>query len=95
MSQQYMFFDNPTPATSPPATDPNVEVADRPRLAGQNKRILERLKLGPATNRELAAMALKYTSRISDLRDAGYNIRVIEKLNNGINWYKLIVADEA
>ena len=38
---------------------------------------LERLRLGPATNAELAQLALKYTSRISDIRAAGY---VVDKV---------------
>ena len=41
---------------------------DTARLTGQNSAILARLREGPATNVELAGMALKYTSRISDIR---------------------------
>lgn len=55
-------------------TDPNVRPADVPRLTGQNAAVLDRLKRGPATAAELAALSLKYTSRISDLRAAGYKI---------------------
>jgi hypothetical protein len=36
--------------------------------------ILNRLKRGPAYNGELAKMALKYTQRISEIREAGYVI---------------------
>lgn len=54
--------------------DPSTSPSDVPRLTGQNKRILERLREGPATNVELCEIALKYTSRISDLRKAGYRI---------------------
>ena len=55
-------------------TDPNVRPADVKRLTGQNAAVLSRLRAGPATNAELAAIALKYTSRISDLRKAGFTV---------------------
>ena len=55
-------------------TDPNVRPADVKRLTGQNAAVLVRLRAGPATNAELAAIALKYTSRISDLRRAGFTV---------------------
>ena len=54
--------------------DPLIDERDKPRLSGQCMAILERLQRGPATNAELAALALKYTSRISDLRKNGYRI---------------------
>lgn len=57
-----------------PPTDPNVRPADVKRLTGQNAAVLARLRAGPATNAELAAIALKYTSRISDLRRAGFTV---------------------
>lgn len=59
------------------------------RLSGQNKRILERLQAGPATARELAALSLKYTSRVSDLRKRGYVIRCDEDQTSGQSWYRL------
>ena len=37
------------------------------------------MKEGPATNRELAAISLKYTSRMSDIRKGGYDVRVKER----------------
>lgn len=46
----------------------HAEAEDVPRLAGQAGIILERLRCGPATNRELSDISLKYTSRISDIR---------------------------
>lgn len=57
-----------------PPTDPNVRAADVKRLTGQNAAVLARLREGPATNAELAAIALKYTSRVSDLRKAGFTV---------------------
>lgn len=49
------------------------------RLSGQNLRILKRLQHGPATNRELAQISLKYTSRLSDCKAAGWDIRIVER----------------
>lgn len=86
---QRLLFDPPQP-TLPPR-DPNVTTSDVPRLTGQNAAILARLKQGPATNVELAAMALKYGGRISDLRAAGYRIEC-ERGEGGINTYRLIDA---
>lgn len=54
--------------------DPTVPEAARPRLSRQCRAILDRLAQGPATNAELAGIALKYTSRLSDIRKAGYGI---------------------
>ena len=69
--------------------DPNVDSRDVKRLSGQNAAILERLRQGPATNAELAAMSLKYTSRVSDLRDHGYVI-VCGRGTGGLNTYRLV-----
>ena len=60
-------------------TDPRVPAEARPRLSRQERAILARLEQGPATNRELADIALKYTSRISVIRQAGYDIQVVER----------------
>lgn len=72
--------------------DPNVtEVPDKRRLSGQNAAILARLRQGPATNAELAAISLKYTSRNSDLRRAGYPVEVISRdRKTGVVVYALI-----
>jgi hypothetical protein len=45
-----------------------VRREDAARLSGQCERILMRLRQGPATNHELAQIALKYTSRIDEVR---------------------------
>ena len=76
-------------ASALPPRDPNVAPTDRPRLTGQNARLLAMLQQGPTTNREMMlAGLLKYTSRISDLRAAGYCI-VCEKLGGGLSLYRL------
>ena len=61
----------PPPAPVPPVRDKRVSVADRPRLAGHNLRVLDRLKEGPATNVELALLlgpAAAWRTRVSDVR---------------------------
>ena len=68
--------------------DPNVATEDVPRLSAQCETILARLRIGTATNYELAAIALKYTSRVSDLRKAGHDIRC-ERLGGGVTRYEL------
>ncbi len=45
------------------------------KRGGQAARILARLQAGPATSLELAQVALKYTNRISELREAGHTIQ--------------------
>lgn len=45
------------------------------RLSAQSLAILQRLSQGPATARELAAIALNYRARCSDLRHAGFAIQ--------------------
>ena len=82
---QMPLFDAPKPIIP---CDPSVSKEDVPRLTGQNKEILNALKEGPKSNRELAQIALKYTSRNSDLRDAGCVIEASKK-NRGLVIYTL------
>ena len=73
---------------------------DTPRLTGQNAAILARLREGPAHNHELAQIALKYTSRISDIRswlenNTGETI-TCERMQGGVTRYSIartITAD--
>jgi len=65
--------------------DASREVKKR---GGQAARILARLQAGPATSLELAQVALKYTNRISELRDDGHNIQAEEV--NGVWRYTLV-----
>ena len=44
---------------------------------------------GPVSNRALSAVALKYTSRISDLRAAGYDIQARVDRVTGLTMYHL------
>ena len=72
-------------------SDPHVHPDAVPRLAGQNAAILERLRAGPATNRELAGMALNYRARISDLRALGHEILCVDQDHkSGLAFYRLV-----
>lgn len=75
------------PAPSPARLTPE----DRARLSRQTLAILDRLRLGPALNTDLAKIALKYTGRISDARDAGYTI-TCTRLRGGLMRYELMDA---
>jgi hypothetical protein len=66
--------------------------AERARLSDQCSLILGRLMQGPATNRELSGIALKYTSRTSELRKRGHDVRCTAKNRvTGLSWYALYV----
>lgn len=70
--------------------DPHLDEAEKPRLSAQCRAILDRLRKGPATNTELSGIALKYTGRISDLRAAGYEVKIVARdLTSGLVTYKL------
>jgi hypothetical protein len=68
--------------------DPHLDERDKPRLSGQCETILRLLEAGPRTNAELAAVSLKYTSRISDIRAAGYGV-TCQRLEGGVTLYRL------
>ena len=69
---------------------------DRARLSPQCRRILERLKAGPATNAQLAEIARKYTGRISEIRGAGYSVQCVNRDNaTGLCWYRLQAGGQA
>ena len=63
--------------------------AEARRLRTQSEQIIYRLRRGPATNRELSGIALKYTGRISDLRKLGYQITCKRVGFNGLTEYDL------
>ena len=58
----------------------SVQEQDAPRINRQCQAVLDRLMEGPATSYDLAQIALKYTSRISDLRKSGH---VVTSKRNG------------
>lgn len=83
--RQTELFETDRPLTP---TDRNIDVRDVPRVMGQNALIRERLRQGPATNIELAAITFKMSARISDLRAKGYQIRA-ERIEGGTWLYTL------
>lgn len=85
-AKQLSLFDH---AHTIPPRDPNADDIDLPRLTGQNATILRMLRESPRTNDELAAISRKYTSRISDIRAAGYCIQAT-RLKGGLFLYTLI-----
>lgn len=94
--QAFFDFEGTTETKSKPVRpkltprDRKVSTSEAPRLVGQNLQILELLKQGPVTNTELVKIALKYTSRLSDLRAAGYVIECIREKSSGISIYRLV-----
>jgi hypothetical protein len=90
----------PTPRpTLPPvarAADTGAASASAQQLTESGRRgrqveeILARLRRGPATNDELARIARKYTSRVSDARALGHLI-VCRRLAGGLTEYRLEV----
>lgn len=62
----------------------------KPRLSRQCRLILDRLRQGRVSNDELSRMARKYTSRLSDARKAGFDIRVVSQNHTtGLAFYAL------
>ncbi len=70
--------------------DPNVRESAKPRLSRQSREVLGQLRIGPASNRTLARIAMRFGGRIWDLRKAGCVINV-ESQNHetGEVWYRL------
>lgn len=65
------------------------------RLSRQCEAILQRLQQGRVSNTELSHLALKYTSRISDLRERGYRIvPVSQDRKTGVTFYELQTTAE-
>ena len=87
----------PPPAPVPPVRDQRVSVADRPRLRGHNARVLDRLREGPATNAQLAALlgpASAWRTRVSDVRlwlerHEGLTVRAERCVSDGLYLYRL------
>lgn len=82
-------------ADVPPA-DPNVAAQDRPRLTGQNARVLERLRQGPLTVTEAweSLGIRRLGARIYDLHQAGYRT-LTTRLDNNDTLYTLIEGSKA
>ena len=66
------------------------EQLERVRLNRQCLEILALLGQRPATNRELSKIALKYTGRVSELRQAGHDVECYKRdKKTGLTWYRL------
>ena len=97
MNQRFLFIESGADASglvaavAPRAVKvTGTPAAERKRLSRQCEAILERLKRGTASNSELAAMALNFRARISEIRQAGYSIEVVERNHDtGLNFYAL------
>jgi len=89
--ESLFLFDRLNPAPDPsPAIPVRVPPPAQARLSAQCARILERLRLGPATNGELARACLNSRARVSDLRAAGYDIECYDRDHvTGLSWYRL------
>lgn len=69
-----------------------VLAQERKRLSHQCGLILGMLQGGRLTNRELSRYALKYSGRISELRQMGHDVRVVERdRKTGLTSYALFV----
>lgn len=84
---QHSLFDIPAVPVAPAC----ILEPERKRLSGQNLAILDALRRGPMRNTDLALIALKYTSRLSDLRKAGYEVRIQSRdTKTGVVVYELV-----
>ncbi len=88
MAQLAIDFDRPVKPR-----DPHIDARDVPRASRQCRLILERLHKGPATNAELADISIKYTSRLSDCRRAGFVIEA-RRMGAGLWEYRLLESTE-
>lgn len=67
MNQRLLFHDDERQAATT-FTDPQLPTVAKPRLGGQNERVLARLRQGKATNTELDKLCGRVNSRIADVR---------------------------
>jgi len=96
MSDQKSLFDKGWPVESYDGVpqfwdEKNLNEPEKKRLGGHCLKILERLRCGRVSNKELAQISLKYTGRISDLRARGYDVRCVENdRTTGVSFYELV-----
>jgi hypothetical protein len=74
--------------------DPNSHPDDEERLSRQALAILERLRIGPATNMELATITHRFGARLHDLRHAGFDYESARGAG-GIFTYRLVTKKES
>lgn len=91
MNKPATLFDRPREIL---VTDSNARDEDDERLAGQNLEIYNlMLEHAVVSNKQLSSIALKYTSRISDIRRwlerRGQTIRCTYG-EGGVNYYSIV-----
>jgi hypothetical protein len=93
VTQTALDFSRPLP----PVIDQRVPVTERKRLSGMSLQILERLRDGGATNRELARMfpeGAAWRTRVSDVRkwlEKGGETITSEVFPGGLAYYRIEV----
>ncbi len=88
---QLSLFDRPRTIE----VNASLEPGDARRTANQTSQIIELLRNRDATNDELSAISRKYTSRVSDARKRGYDIRVVKRdYDSGLTVYRLFPPDD-
>jgi len=79
--------------------NPSVLPEDELRLSKHCRMMFSRLKFGPATNVQLRELCNSFnpTARRTDLRQelqrAGWDLKLIKRLGNGLNLYGIITPD--
>ena len=89
MTQGTLFEAQIKPRIEP--VDPHLTDEEKPRLTRQCIGVLERLRCGPATNKELVQIATRFGARLLDLRRAGYDIQITARnRETGLTVYALV-----
>jgi len=78
----------------------SVENEDAERLSKQQKAVYRLfLKFGRVSTAQLAKTACQYNSRVKEIRKwlelQGKTIKLVEKGENGNNWYEIVELDNA
>ncbi len=96
MKQLDLFDAPPEPiADAVEPCDPSVTAVEKHRLSRQSLEILALLRERDATNDELSKISRKYTSRISDLRKAGYPVVCLWlDRKTGLSMYHLATPED-
>lgn len=84
-------------ACLPPRGDAaSFSAEDRKRAKDGWKKILARLRQGPATNRDLSDVCFSYRQRVSDLRKRGFTVICDDdKENPGRTLYTLVEGEQS
>ena len=69
--------------------DPAVRKCDKKRLSDQTRKVLARLREGPASNAELGEICLNMRARVSDLRAARFVVTNYDRQKSGLSMYRL------